>query len=331
MPEPRVSVVIPLHNAEQWISETLMSVFASKGVTSNDVEVIVVDDGSQDDGARLAKQILADGPFKSRLLQHTEAKGAAAARNTGWQAARAPWIQFLDADDLLASHKIRLHLDAALANPDASVLYSRWAYLSMQGTTWQITGDNNPRLGIDPSSDLLCSNVFLQIGSVLLSVKALHDSSGFDQTLTPVEDVAFLQCVAMQGGQFVDVHTDQPTLLYRQVPGSLSRRDSCQFALGCLAKAETADDHFRVSGEMTKERRERLTEAFFFCARSLASHDATAFERAVKRIETLQGSALPSGPAALRHLSRVVGYRRAEQTAVRFRRLKTIIVGDRHA
>ena len=327
--EPLVAVVIPLHNAEPWIAETLASIFASDGVAGESVELLVVDDGSQDAGARVAGQMLASSPFRSCILQHERVRGAAAARNTGWRAARAPWIQFLDADDLLAPHKLRLHLDAAGAYPDAAVLYSRWAHLVRPGAAWQVAEGRDPRLGTDPCSELLRSDIFLQMGSMLVARTALYKAGGFDASTSPVEDVDLLQCIALQGGQFVHVQTDEPTLLYRQVPGSLSRRDPRQFALGCLTKAETADDHFRATGEVTAERRARLIEAYFFCARALAPHDTAAFERAVSRIEHLQGAALPPGPPALRRLSKLMGYRRAERAAIYYRKWKQALARAR--
>ena len=89
---PLVTVVIPLYNGAAFVAETLDSVAAQ---TLRDLEVVVVDDGSSDDGPDL----VADHPVGARLLRQDHL-GVAVARNRGLLEARGRWVTFLDQDDI---------------------------------------------------------------------------------------------------------------------------------------------------------------------------------------------------------------------------------------
>ena len=90
---PVVSVIIPTYNRAHLIGRAIRSVLDQ---TYQDWELIVVDDASTDDIPGIVKGFT-DGRVK--YIRHDENKGAAAARNTGIQAARGAYIAFLDSDD----------------------------------------------------------------------------------------------------------------------------------------------------------------------------------------------------------------------------------------
>lgn len=89
---PAISVVIPLFNKGPYIARALNSVLAQ---TFQDFEVIIVDDGSSDDGAEIVKEFT---DSRIRLIQQ-ENRGVSAARNRGIEVSRAELVAFLDADD----------------------------------------------------------------------------------------------------------------------------------------------------------------------------------------------------------------------------------------
>ena len=99
-----VSVIIPCYNGERYVGETIESVRAQ---SVEDLEVIVVDDGSTDDSAAVVSR-LASADQRVRLISK-ENGGVAAARNTGFAASSpdARHVLFLDADDLLLPDAVR--------------------------------------------------------------------------------------------------------------------------------------------------------------------------------------------------------------------------------
>ena len=102
--KPLVSILIPAFNAQEWIADTLRSAVAQ---TWDAKEIIVVDDGSTDQTAAIARK------FESGSVRVVTQKnqGAAAARNRAFLLSQGDYIQWLDADDLLAPDKIARQLE----------------------------------------------------------------------------------------------------------------------------------------------------------------------------------------------------------------------------
>lgn len=115
----RVSVVTPLFNKEPFIGATIRSVLAQ---TLTDWEMIVVDNGSTDEGAEVVGQF-----HDARIsLVSSPKQGPGAARNFGLNLARGEWILFLDADDLLTSDYLAARLAAGGREPKAQVIAGWW-------------------------------------------------------------------------------------------------------------------------------------------------------------------------------------------------------------
>jgi glycosyltransferase involved in cell wall biosynthesis len=105
---PLVSVVIPAFNAERFLGEALSSVFAQ---TYAPVETIVVDDGSGDGTAAIARS----RPGVTVIEQ--ENSGPSAARNRGFAASRGEFVAFHDSDDLMTPDKLAVQVGHMLENP----------------------------------------------------------------------------------------------------------------------------------------------------------------------------------------------------------------------
>lgn len=117
---PKVSVIIPAYNAEKFLERAIRSVLAQ---TFDDYEIIVVDDGSTDKTAEIAKS------FKKVRYFQQEHVYQAAARNKGITEARGEYIAFLDADDEWLPEKLEKQL-AFMSNKSLEISYTDSYYLS---------------------------------------------------------------------------------------------------------------------------------------------------------------------------------------------------------
>jgi glycosyltransferase involved in cell wall biosynthesis len=112
-----VSILIPAYNAQEWVADAIRSAMAQ---TWEPKEIIVVDDGSTDQTLKVAKQFELDG-----ILVVTQTnQGASAARNKAFSLSRGAYIQWLDADDLLAPDKIARQMEFVKRDGNKRTLFS---------------------------------------------------------------------------------------------------------------------------------------------------------------------------------------------------------------
>lgn len=207
---PRVSVVVPAHNAAATVVDTVRAALAQ---SFRDLEVLVVDDGSTDDTvARLAG--LRDPRLRVRRFARA---GLPTARNRGIAATRGELVAFLDADDLWTPDKIASQVAALDARPEAGVAYSWVRFVDARGRP---LGAQAPvvRTG-DVYAALLVEN-FVACGSnLLVRRRALEDVGGFDPACRVSEDWELAVRLAARW-PFVLVARYQ--VLYRQATGSMT-------------------------------------------------------------------------------------------------------------
>lgn len=119
--KPLVSIIIPLYNAENYISETIAS---AQNQSYKNIKIIVVDDGSDDNSIKKVQKF----KEKNITLTSQQNKGASTARNHGLYLAQGDYIQYLDADDILHTQKIEYQLNTIEKYSASHLVGCRWKY-----------------------------------------------------------------------------------------------------------------------------------------------------------------------------------------------------------
>ncbi|NIJ34987.1 glycosyltransferase family 2 protein [Sphingomonas oligoaromativorans] len=213
-----VSVVIPAYNAAATIDETLRSVRAQ---THENLEILVVDDGSQDGTLGIARHHAGMDP-RVRVLSQPNA-GVAAARNHGWQKARSDFIAFVDADDLWSATKIERQLGALLAGGERVGLVYAW-YQLIDSESRVLQHGGRPIYEGDVLDEIFCGNFIGNGSAALVRRQALIDAQGFESGLRDAgaqgcEDMLFY-CRVAERNHFAVI----PDYLvgYRYLPDNMS-------------------------------------------------------------------------------------------------------------
>ena len=203
-----VSVVIPAYNVEDCLERAVHSVLAQ---TRPCQEIIVVDDGSTDDTARLAAEFVG-----VRVVRQAHA-GAAAARNAGVRASSCDLVAFLDADDEWLEDKLMRQLP--LHGPDVVLSFTASNEFGFSGEDRGDTfGDWAPVSGADAWKNLLAVN-FIATPTVIARRADLMAAGGFDTSLPVGEDQDMWIRLALRGA--VDFTRESLVKVHLR-PGSLS-------------------------------------------------------------------------------------------------------------
>ena len=118
---PLVSILIPAHNAHQWITESIDSALAQTWARK---EIIVVDDGSTDDTLEIVERYATRGV---KVVGQAN-QGAAVARNTALAHSQGDYIQWLDADDILDPRKVESQVRALDGHGPRTLLSGAWGH-----------------------------------------------------------------------------------------------------------------------------------------------------------------------------------------------------------
>jgi len=209
MDENLVSVIIPVHNAEKYIEDTIASV---KSQTIDSWEVIMVNDSSTDKSEEVIKPYLADKRFS--LIQLKGKGGAANARNAGLKAAKGRYVAYLDADDIWFPDKLASQLEF-MKKHKCAFSFTSYEYATSDG------------VGVAKIVRVPHTITYREAikNTTIFTSTVMFDRSGLDESLmmmpdVPSEDSATWWQVLRSG--ITGYGMTDPKTLYRRSPGTLS-------------------------------------------------------------------------------------------------------------
>lgn len=202
---PLVSMIVPCYNVAEYLRDTLESIRAQ---SLTDWECVIVDDGSTDDTAKVAKDyVLRDERF---IYVYQENRGLAGARNTGIRNSRGKYIIPLDGDDLIAESYLSKASEILDGDPEVKVVYSFARFFGSRKGVWRLREYSYPKLLL--GNQIFCSCMYRR--------EDYERTGGYDENLRVYEDWDFLIRLLYGNGRVERI--PEVMFFYRARQGSLT-------------------------------------------------------------------------------------------------------------
>ena len=305
---PLVSILIPCHNAAQWVTQSISSALAQ---TWPNKEIIVVDDGSTDGSLEIIRS------FGDTIrVDSGPNRGANPTRNRLLELAQGQWLQYLDADDYLVETKVADQLNTVQGRSDLDVIYS-----PMTVETWR-GGRPGERTILPISSDdpwlLMARWQMPGTHAVIMRRSALLEVGGWkpDQPCCQEHELFVRLMIACKRFGYVP----KPGAIYRHWSAStVSNKDPRQTVFRRLEIADTAEAYLTKTNAITKQLSDAFASQRIECARTLYQFDrSAAFKTAAKTARIHPSFRLdnaPCFPAFYRAIYNNLGFKAAETIA----------------
>jgi glycosyltransferase involved in cell wall biosynthesis len=191
---PKISVVMPAYNAQDFLREAIDSVVGQEGA---DFEFILVDDGSTDATAEIARSY-----GEALVYHHRDNGGVAEALNTGIGLARGEYIALMGADDVLKPGSLATRVAALDCYPTAAFVHGGAFEIDEKGTVLGARGELTGEPGLEPSAQAfrrLLNGNHVVCSTTMARREHLLATGGFNQAFMPGEDWAMLLQLAAHG------------------------------------------------------------------------------------------------------------------------------------
>ncbi len=302
---PEVSILIPSYNSAAWIAAAIESALSQ---SIPEKEIIIVDDGSTDDSLCIAQSYQSD-----QVSVHSQSnRGASSARNTALRMAHGKYIQYLDADDLLAPHKISRQIQHLKQAPDDVVATCTWARFEQCPEKGIIPDHENFR-DLEPIEFLQLNweqDIMMHPAAWLIPRIVIDRAGPWDESLTLNDDGEYFCRIALASSQIL--YTADAMTYYRSnLTSSLSGRtdaDSLHSLHRSIEKMESyllEHDTSARTQHACAVARQRLAYTIF------RQHPGLAKQSEQRARELSHGSLPDPGGRFTTHCAKFTGWRTA--------------------
>ncbi|MEO1377960.1 MAG: glycosyltransferase family 2 protein [Cyanobacteria bacterium J06635_10] len=179
----KVSVIIPVYNAEKYVAATIQSVLSQ---TYENFEILIIDDGSPDNSIEVCK-LFKDSKIK--IIRQLN-RGLPGARNTGIRHAQGDYLAFLDADDIWLPEKLEKHVEHLNNSPTVGISFCYSAFINEKGNYTGLYQKPRKLYDITPSY-VLCRNPVGNGSTAVIRREVFEDIKFQDNLHGTVEDYYF--------------------------------------------------------------------------------------------------------------------------------------------
>lgn len=285
MTNVKVSVIIPVYNAEKYLRECLDSVI---GQTLQDIEIICVDDGSTDNSLLILQEYAANDK-RLKIVEQAN-QGAAAARNAGIAVAQGEYLAFLDADDLYYLEALQTaYVCAEKSNADV-LLFEADFFDEKHGLLRTEQVETKYLAGLHEFSVQILPDYIFQIASCntwnkLYKRKFVQKSGLMYQKLKTANDLSFVYS-AMASAEKIAV-LEQPWVKHRVLYSGNLQSVKVKTPLDFLLALEQLKQNLQQFGLWEELKRSYLNCAMFHCLYNWQTLDKKGKKQIVAKSEEI--------------------------------------------
>ncbi|AFZ04326.1 glycosyltransferase family 2 protein [Calothrix sp. PCC 6303] len=264
---PLVSIIIPCFNAGRWLSEAINSCLHQ---TYQNIEIIVIDDGSNDNSLEIIKN------FSHQIIwKSIPRSGGNFARNLGFSLSQGEYIQFLDADDYISPEKIARQVDF-LEKKSVDIVYGDWRhkYHLPDGTSFlgdiKISGTQTDIL------ESLLGTWWVALAAFLYRRSLIINSQGWDEKLFAAQDRDFLISLVINGAK-VDYQPGCYSIYRRYGNITVSTRSKEFWISSHLLVLNKSEQQLIKLNRLSTNYHQAIALSYFYLAREVLLIDYSAY------------------------------------------------------
>lgn len=311
--DPLISVIIPCYNGA-WCIESLAENL--KQSVPPDVEIVFVDDGSNDGSFDMFRSLMPD----ARCFQQ-ENRGLGATRNRAVEEASGRYLQLLDADDTIMPGKLQAQ-SHTMETQGLDVIYSNWRMVVNRKNTFAY----EPFVHAEAPCEIveaLLGGWWFPPNAAMVRKSAYSAVNGCDASLgNTCEDFDLWVRLAISGARFGYLHGDYSNYYRYEDRKSMSRVNRREFLEGESHIINKALKQLTDTNEDTLDRKRAAARRLHHVARNAYGMDRQWYRELFRKVKILDPSFSPPGSPAYRAIWRFLGAEPAEELALRIRNIR---------